>query len=212
MTMICPVCRNEKVREFQTVTTRAYHRCLICEATFLDPVHFLSPDDERAHYDCHENEIDDPGYRAFLSKLADPLLERLPESATGLDYGCGPGPAFAAMMREAGHKVSLYDPFFYTDKSVLETQYDFVTCTETIEHFYQPATEFDRLNHLLRSGGLLAMMTCFQTEDAKFGDWHYRADPTHVVFYKEETFHVLAEIYAWRIEIPCKDVVLAVKA
>ena len=38
---------------------------------------------------------------------------------------------------------------------------------------------------LVRPGGWLAVMTCFQTDDARFAGWHYRKDPTHVVFYRE---------------------------
>ncbi|GJL96005.1 MAG: methyltransferase [Hyphococcus sp.] len=211
MTLHCPVCRHEEVREFQTVAARVYLRCQRCEATFLDPAYYLTSDEERAHYDHHENEIEDPGYRKFLSKLADPLLAQLSKNSKGLDYGCGPGPALAAMLNEAGHEVSLYDPFFHADRTVLSREYDFITCTEVVEHFHEPAKEFDRLNDMLRCGGILAVMTCFQTDDEKFAAWHYRTDPTHVVFYREKTFHVLADIYDWRIDIPRKDVMLAVK-
>ena len=210
--MKCPVCRDDQTRLFQNVAELNYHRCAKCEATFLDPELHPSRDEERAQYDHHQNDIDDPGYRKFLWKLAEPLLERLPEKASGLDFGCGPGPALAAMLKEAGYDVSLYDPYYNADKSVLDRQYDFITCTETFEHFHEAAHEIDRLNSMLKPGGVLAVMTCFQTDDEQFAKWHYRADPTHVVFYREQTFHVLASIYGWRIDIPCKDVVIAVKA
>ncbi len=51
-------------------------------------------------------------------------------------------------------------------------------------------------------------MTCFQTDDDRFDNWHYRRDPTHVVFYREYTFDWLAQHYGWDLEIPAKDVVL----
>jgi hypothetical protein len=51
-------------------------------------------------------------------------------------------------------------------------------------------------------------MTCFQTEDARFADWHYRRDPTHVVFYREATLRCVAENRGWTLEIPVKDVAL----
>lgn len=164
--------------------------------------------DEYAHYLHHENDPGDPRYRRFLSKLADPLLARLPPGSQGLDYGCGPGPALAAMLREAGHEVALYDPFFVPDPSPLAGTYDFVTCTEVAEHFHDPATDFERLRALVRAGGWLAIMTCFQTDDARFADWHYRKDPTHVVFYRATTFRHLARRWRWSCESPAKDVVL----
>ncbi len=95
---------------------------ILVDANLLVYVHY-------AHYLHHENHLDDPGYRRFLSKLADPLLARLPAGSKGLDYGCGPGPALAAMLREAGHQVALYDPFFHPDLTPLERSYDFETCT-----------------------------------------------------------------------------------
>jgi 2-polyprenyl-3-methyl-5-hydroxy-6-metoxy-1,4-benzoquinol methylase len=112
------------------------------------------------------------------------------------------------MLREAGPRVSLFDPFFAPNRSVLDRRYDFITCTETAEHFHAPADEFERLGRMLRPGGILAVMTCFQTDDARFANWHYRLDPTHVVFYREATLRRIAERRGWRCEVPCKDVAL----
>jgi hypothetical protein len=190
------------------VDGRAYWRCTSCEATFLDAAQRLTPNEERAHYALHENDPDDRDYRAFLSRLATPLLARLPAGQAGLDYGCGPGPALASMLRQAGHDVSVYDPFFAPDRAVLTREYDFVTCTETVEHFHRPAEEFARFDALVRPGGWLGVMTCFQTDDTRFARWHYRRDPTHVVFYREATFRHIAAQLGWRCEVPAKDVVL----
>jgi SAM-dependent methyltransferase len=205
---VCPVCRSSDPRAFGSFDGQHYWRCARCEARFLDPRQHPSRDVEYRRYLDHENHPDDPRYRRFLSKLADPLMERLERGARGLDYGCGPGPALAAMLREAGHDMALYDPFFYPDPEPLGRVYDFVTCTETAEHFHRPAKEFARLGRLVRPGGWLALMTCFQTEDARFADWHYRKDPTHVVFYREATMRYIATSRRWTCEIPVKDVAL----
>ncbi|MEM7422444.1 MAG: class I SAM-dependent methyltransferase [Pseudomonadota bacterium] len=204
----CPVCRSVDVRHLMQLAGQVYWRCDRCEATFLDPVHHPDAATERAQYMLHENDVDDPRYRRFLSKLADPLAERLPPAGRGLDYGCGPGPALAAMLEQAGHSVALFDPFFFPDRAVLTGSYDFITCTEAAEHFFAPATEFERLNELLRPGGWLGVMTCFQTDDAKFATWHYRRDPTHVVFYRVKTFDVVARQNGWQMVCPAKDVAL----
>lgn len=204
----CPVCRSPGPRPFLSVDRRDYWRCVVCGASFLDPRQRPSREAEYAHYLRHENHPDDPGYRRFLAKLADPLLARLPARSRGLDYGCGPGPALAAMLREAGHDVALYDPFFHPDSMPLDYNYDFVTCTETAEHFHRPAEELDRLMALVRPGGWLAIMTCFQTDGARFENWHYRKDPTHVVFYREETLRHIASTRGWSCDVPVKDVAL----
>ena len=208
-TMPCPVCETAPTRPFLRVDDLDYLRCDTCQARFLDPARRPAAPAERAHYLHHENRVDDPGYRRFLSKLAEPLLARLPgPGLRGLDYGCGPGPALAAMLREAGHSVALYDPFFFPAPEPLRRTYDFITCTEVVEHFHHPAAEFRRLAALLRPGGLLGIMTCFQTDDARFAQWHYRRDPTHVVFYREATFHAIAARHGWVCEVPGKDVVM----
>jgi SAM-dependent methyltransferase len=207
----CIVCREFTAVIFTTVGGKQYNRCQICEATFLEPQHRLPIEDERAQYKLHHNDPADSRYRRFLSKVSDPLLERLPHRSTGLDYGCGSGPALAAMLGDAGHGMSLYDPLFYPDTQPLNDTYDFITCTETIEHFHRPAEEFAHFDRMLRPGGWLALSTCFQTEDHRFAMWHYRRDPTHVVFYRDTTLRHLARHFGWRCDIPLKNVVLMQK-
>jgi len=185
-----------------------YWRCQNCEATFLDPSQLPDSSVEHAQYRLHQNEVNDEGYRTFLMRLASPLLERLPPGSSGLDYGCGPGPALAAMLAEAGHRMAVYDPLFFDDPKVLEAQYDFITCTEVVEHFHNPFEEFNLLDGLLKPGGCLAVMTTFQTNDAAFAGWHYHRDPTHVVFYRERTFQTIAARHRWRCEFPCANVAL----
>jgi cyclopropane fatty-acyl-phospholipid synthase-like methyltransferase len=102
----------------------------------------------------------------------------------------------------------LFDPLFFPAREALEDVYDFITCTETIEHFHRPAEEFARFDRMLRPGGWLALMTCFQTDDDRFAQWHYRRDPTHVVFFREATLRHIARRFGWACDIPVKDVAL----
>ncbi|MEM6495920.1 MAG: class I SAM-dependent methyltransferase [Pseudomonadota bacterium] len=150
----CPVCLAGTTAVLAAIDERTYHRCKRCHATFLDPDQLPSRDQERAHYDTHENDPADPKYREFLNRLAGPLLARMDDGLQGLDYGCGPGPALAQMLREAGHTMAIYDPFYEPERSVLEAGYDFITCTEVVEHFHRPRAEFARFNKLLKPGGL----------------------------------------------------------
>jgi len=204
----CPVCLGWRTRNFCATDEREYRRCETCAATFLPPRFLPDSATELSHYRLHINDPDDAGYRAFLNRLAQPLLARLPPHQSGLDFGCGPGPVLAAMLRAAGHQVALYDPYFQPDRSTLQRTYDFVTCTETAEHFHRPAEEFSRLRRLLRPGGCLAVMTQFLIDDCRFATWHYRRDPTHVVFYRHETFRWLACRHGLECEFPAENVVL----
>jgi SAM-dependent methyltransferase len=207
----CPVCEQAAPEEFQVVKELRYLRCPVCLATLMAPENRLDSAREKAVYTLHENNPDDPGYRRFLSRLSEPLLERLPFGSSGLDFGCGPGPTLARMLEAAGMKVALYDPYFSPDQSALASCYDFVTCTEVIEHLYHPAAVFRQLDSLIRPGGYLGVMTCFQTDDARFANWHYRRDPTHVVFYKEATLQWLADHHGWHLDVPAKDVAIFTK-
>lgn len=207
----CRLCRDGHARPFARVSGWAYWRCRQCAATLLDASQLPDLQTERREYLLHENDPDSPGYRGFLNRLAAPLLERLGDSREGLDYGCGPQPALGRMLRKAGHEVRLYDPLFRPDASALERTYDFITCAEVAEHFHHPRRELARLDALLRPGGWLGIMTCFQTDDDRFADWHYRRDTTHVTFYRRETFYHLAAQFHWQCEIPVKDVVLMQK-
>ena len=204
----CPVCRADTCKPLMTIEQQAYWHCPTCLARFLDPSQRPTRNAEYKHYQLHNNDPSDAAYRTFLSKLATPLLEKLTPGLSILDYGCGPGPALAQILSEAGHQVALYDPFFYPDPTPLNQTFDVITCTETAEHFHDPAAEFSRLDQLLRPGGWFGVMTCFQTDDTRFANWHYRKDPTHVVFYRPETFHHIASLHNWQCEIPAKDVVL----
>lgn len=204
----CPVCRSQQIKHFARLEDRDYFRCEICLATFMAQIHWPDSAEARACYLLHENDPENISYRSFLSRLSEPLLHKLRPGSRILDYGCGPGPALAAMLREAGHEVAVFDPVFFADHSVLDRQYDAVTCTEVAEHFFYPADEFDRLSELLSPDGWLAVMTCFQTIDERFANWQYRKDKTHVVFYREATLRHLAEQRGWHCEIPVKNVAL----
>lgn len=211
MSVLCPVCTASTTRHFIEVDSKDYYRCERCLATFLLAAQQPDQAIEVAEYEKHNNDPSDTGYLKFLSKVTEPLTNQLSSGAQGLDYGCGPGPALASIMVDKGFSMALYDPFFYPNTAVLAQQYDFVTCTEVVEHFHQPAQEFGKLNQLLKPGAWLAIMTCWQTDDEKFASWHYRRDPTHVVFYKEATLRHIANQYDWQMYSPQKNVALMKK-
>ena len=201
MTPTCPLC-GDGARLWAHVMGAAYHRCGTCALTVLDPAHWPDPAAERARYEQHRNRPDDPGYRRFLAKLADPLDDRVPRGSSGLDFGCGPGPTLSAIMEERGHRVRDYDPFFVPDEDVFARTYDFVTCSEVIEHVHDPPRVLATLKSLLRPGGMLVIMSGMVDDGADFANWHYVRDPTHVCFYQPDTMTWIAERFGWRMERP----------
>lgn len=210
----CPLCGQSQPGNtplFARDRRRDYRRCQNCLLVWVPPAFFLSPEREKAEYDLHDNSTDDPGYRRFLSRLADPLMRYLDAGAKGLDFGCGPGPALATMLEERSCRVSLYDIFYYPDRRVLQGHYDFITATEVVEHLHRPGEELARLWELLRPGGVLGIMTKRVSDREAFLGWHYRNDPTHVCFFSAETFDWWASHYGAGLELPGADTALLFK-
>ncbi len=204
----CPLCSARSVRPFATLRARSYLRCDRCRLTYLDPEHRLGAAEEEARYRTHQNDPEDVGYRRFLARLADPLLPLLEPAAHGLDYGSGPGPTLSVMFEEKGFTMRNYDPFFAPDEEALDRTFDFITCSETAEHFFRPGAEFARLDQMLRPGGWLGLMTELLDDDAAFDDWWYVRDPTHVSFYRSETFEWIGDRFGWSLHRPARSVVL----
>ncbi len=206
--MDCPLCFSSETRLFAQKHGRDFWRCRVCALTWVDPAQFLSASEEKSRYLLHENDPNDERYRAWLAQVSDVLLPKLLPDSHGLDFGSGPGPTLSLMMAEAGHEVTIYDPFFAPDQSILDETYDFITCTETAEHFHNPHKEFTLLNSCLRAGGWLGVMTQILDDDERFADWWYIRDETHVAFYKRETMAWIAAHFGWTLEIAGKNVIL----
>ena len=185
-----------------------FWECAECDLAFVPPEFHLSESDEVERYLMHENDPANSGYRRFLSRLWDVLRPRLSVGDAGLDFGCGPGPALAQMMREDGYEVRVYDPYFFPDRSALDQRYDFVTCTETAEHLRTPMATFRLIDSLLAPGGRLGVMTGMLEDRAEFASWYYQRDPTHVAFYTKRTMSWLAETMGWSVEFPAPNVTL----
>ncbi len=185
--------------------------CQQCALVFVPAAQFISPEQEKAQYDLHQNHPDDQGYRQFLSRLFNPLKNKLKSGAHGLDFGSGPGPTLSLMFEENGYRMNIYDPFYADDTRVFQQHYDFITATETVEHLHHPKNELDRLWDLLKPGGHLGIMTKLVIDRDAFASWHYKNDPTHVCFFSRETFLWLAEIWKAKLEFIGNDVILLKK-
>lgn len=210
----CPLCthpQDDTTPVFARDERREYRRCQRCLLVWVDQAYFLSSIREKSEYDLHENSPTDVGYRRFLARLAEPLMNHLQTGAEGLDFGCGPGPALAAMLEERGCRVSLYDVFYYPDPAVLQRSYDFITATEVVEHLHRPGDELERLWRLLRPGGMLGIMTKRVSSQNAFLRWHYKNDLTHVCFFSVATFDWWAAQHQARVVFPGPDSVLLFK-
>ena len=204
---ICPLCKSQNTTHYLRDAFREYLTCADCSLIFVPKTFHLSEQEEKQRYDLHNNDPTDLQYRAFLSRICDPLKARLPKCAYGLDFGCGPGPTLSLMLQACGHTVDIYDKFYAPNPEVFQREYDFITATEVVEHLRNPQRELQRLYRLIKPGGILGIMTKLAIDKSAFENWHYKRDPTHISFFSKPTFEWLGKIWQSKIEFIGADVI-----
>ncbi len=209
----CPLCHSPITDDtpYHSDKRRDYFQCPHCNLVFVPPDSLPSSQAEKNEYTLHQNHHGDAGYRRFLQKMTSPLLDKVDAGQRGLDFGCGPTPVLAGMLEDDGLSMSVYDPYFYPAPEALTPGYDFITCTEAIEHFHNPAKELLLLTTLLKPRGWLGIMTKRVIDQTRFATWHYKNDPTHVCFYSESTFEYIALKFGYTVSFPGTDTVLMQK-
>lgn len=182
----CSLC-DTPTQEYMTFREKRYVQCPTCEAIQMHSNDFITHREEKAHYETHENDVNNVGYQRFVSPIVDAVTSNYTPEQKGLDFGAGTGPVITKLLQDQGYDMTLYDPYFWKNPDALTRQYDFIVSCEVIEHFYCPIKEFTLLKTLLQDKGSIFIMTDLLTDDVKFETWYYKNDPTHVFFYRPQT-------------------------
>jgi len=194
----CTICNN-------TTTPidsgkKRYYRCQNCDFIFLDHSQILDSKTEKIRYLFHNNTIENLGYVKMFEKFFDKIFPLMAKVKTILDFGCGPGPVMAELLKRKGYEVFLYDIYFNDIKQNLENEYDLIISTEVFEHLKDPKRVMQQLVKIIKPNGYLALMTRFHPEDSeKFKSWYYKADETHIGFFTPQTFKYLANEFNLKI-------------
>ncbi len=193
--MNCPICTAPCDPFVDTKHAVEYHACPQCGYCFKAPGHHADLAEQKIRYDLHENDPDDPGYRAYFRRFLDWVLPHMPaDRGRALDFGCGASDLLATMLEEAGYEAARYDPIYYPDEGYRAHRYRLIVSTEVFEHLSDPLGVLRLLSDRLQTGGTLALQTQFYPGDrAAFLDWYYRLDPTHIGFFTPETFRFMAQ-------------------
>ncbi|UCH92865.1 MAG: class I SAM-dependent methyltransferase [Candidatus Aminicenantes bacterium] len=202
---LCKICSHDVRTIYDEQFAVNYYYCSNCRFIFMDDEKILVPEQEQQRYLRHTNTLEDTGYvnmlKTFINKSITPFHQNI---KTTLDFGSGPGPVLSRLLREMGYETDIYDIYFAPEKVYLEKTYDLITCTEVLEHLKDPLETLRMLKDHLKAGGILAVMTLFHpvyelsaTPDqlpcqTVFKDWWYRRDPTHISFFRPETFYYVA--------------------
>ena len=193
----CPLCSGT-AHSFYMHGQREFLQCSICSSVFLHPEHYLTPEQEKAHYECHNNNPDDIGYQKYVSPITNRILTSHTPHENGLDFGSGTGSPIMKVLGDNGYNIGQYDLYFHNDEAKLQQQYDYIAASEVAEHFKDPYSEFKLLHSLLRPNGRLYIMTGVFTDDTDFANWYYKNDYTHVFLYHPKAFEWIKEHFGFR--------------
>ena len=188
----CRICSSTTIRQLHP--DKKYHHCEQCDFIFLDQTHIISRAEERTRYLQHNNTMENAGYvQMFQDFIVNALEPQFSSSKTILDFGCGPNPVFAQILKQQSKQVDYYDPYFYPSQEYLNRQYDIITMTEAIEHIQYPLKTLALLKARLKPLGLLSVMTRLHRGVSSFGNWWYRSDNTHISFFSVKTAKFLSK-------------------
>ena len=193
----CLLCRQSRSLEefYRKPDGSLYFRCGHCGFIFLSTQYHLEPDDEKSRYHLHQNDVEDKRYQDFLMPVVQGVLQTRQSQDQGLDFGCGPASVVVHLLRQKGFQIEGFDPVFCPNDFLLNRKYDYVTCTEVVEHFTNPPKSWDLLISLLKPGASLFIKTSLTDTVKDFPRWHYHRDPTHVGFYSRSSFEFIKDFW-----------------
>ncbi len=204
--MQCKICGNVTNAIMDYNLGKAYEICFSCQSITLEKKYFVDETHEKAQYDNHNNSFESPGYVKMFEDFLDYFWNDLNKNSTNaLDFGSGPGPVLAQILRNKGLHVDIYDKFYQPIQVYENKKYDLITSTEVFEHLESPLEFLSLFKKHLKKGGIIAIMTLFHdNNEENFLKWWYRRDPTHILFYTPKTFEVLASMCGLKV-VKCDD-------
>lgn len=173
-----------------------FFKCNLCNFIFRDPNKLLSTELEKQRYQKHSLDPSDQGHISFLQPTINYVLNNFSPNQMGLDYGCGQAKTLAKQLLLNQYKIATYDLFFDPNPAIFKTKYDYITCTEVIEHFKLPIPEFQKIFSILKPNSQLICQTnLFDETKINFDSWWYKNDPTHNSFYSTKNLKLIAEFF-----------------
>lgn len=190
--MKCKIC-STITKEIEDIELKkTFRHCLHCELIFLDKNFYVTTENEKNQYDQHNNSLENEGYVKMFNDYLDFTLEGL-HVKTALDFGSGPTPVLAELLKRRDLHVDYFDKFYQPQKVYEDKSYDLITSTEVFEHLENPKDILSILTKHLNPHGIISLMTLFHTNKQEdFLKWWYRRDPTHITFFTPKSIEFMA--------------------
>ena len=204
----CPVC-GEGASLFlnNKETGRTFYVCPACYYIFEPPEEKKIGEAEESDFFKRQWEASPDGGNPDCYKHIKSLLETAgKKQITSLDFGCG-NAGLVRFLREGGLNAIGVDrvpvdndmkEFVYPDiDSLPDVKFDLITAVEVFEHLHDPVAVLEKLRPLLAEGGFIYLTTLLTNRAMPgirfFPYWIYQKDETHVGFFHEKTFDLIAE-------------------
>ncbi len=211
--MHCLICSQSCSKFIDHKSNINYFECSKCQVIMKSSENFYNFEQQKERYDLHTNHEEAKGYRAYFQRFIDFIDIDTDREKRALDFGCGASVLLSKMLSSNGIECDVYDPIYHPNEEFKERSYDLILSVEVFEHLHDPKSIFQMLVEHLNRDGYLAIQTAFYLNDRdKFLQWHYRLDPTHVIFFSPKTFEILADQFGLKV-IKCnsKNIILMQK-
>lgn len=191
--MKCVICGDKTSYE------NNYYFCDNCDYIFKNQDSILSLEEEKQRYTAHNNTIENLKYVEYFKDFVEQIIPYI-NGKVGLDYGSGHGNVLEYVMENFfDYDIDSYDKYFNYDIT-LKNKYDFVICTEVIEHIQNPIEFIKIIDSYLSSENEIVFKTQFRNmSEEEFYKWWYIRDDTHIGFYNMKTFEYIAKIFDYNI-------------
>lgn len=199
--MNCHICNQHADSFVDEKSNIKYYHCKDCEYIFKDTSYYKSIKDQKSRYDLHTNSEEDQGYIDYFNRFLDFIKPYLhSDISSALDFGCGRSKLLCSLLSKYNIDCSSYDPIYHPDGMEFGKTYDLILSTEVFEHLHDPKSVFSKLSEMLNNKGILAIQTQFHANNIyEFKNWYYHKDETHIVFFRPQTFHVLAKEFGFKV-------------
>jgi len=131
--MKCKICSTNTEQFTDNQLQKTFYHCPYCELIFLGKKFFVTEQNEKNQYDHHNNSLENEGYVKMFNDFLDYTLEGL-HVKTALDFGSGPTPVLAELLKRRDFFVEHFDKFYQPKKVYENKLYDLITSTEVFEH------------------------------------------------------------------------------